>query len=109
MARTVRAHVPDEVGDIASALSGSASGGAGSALAAAWAQSYTAWATQAEAHAQSMREAAGDWDGVDEHAAGAFGQFPMTPTGPAAWPGASGPTSSPAKLGRFTAGGMEAV
>lgn len=109
VARTVRAHVPQEVADIASAVPGGTSGAAGSALATAWSQSYAAWAAQAEAHAQSMRDAADSWDGVDEHAAAAFGQFPMTPTGPAAWPGAVGPTPSPARLERFVAGGMEAV
>jgi hypothetical protein len=114
--QTVRGHVPHEIGGVASALGGGTSGGAGTALAAAWAESYAAWATQAEGHAQSMRDAADAWDAADAHAAGTYDQFPMTPSGPAAWPGvpyaspsASGPTSGSPKLGRFVAGGMEAV
>lgn len=115
VAQTVRSHVPDEIGGIGSALSGSASAGAGTSLAAAWAQSYAAWAAQAEAHAQSMRDAADAFDAADAHAAGTYDRFPLTPTGPDAWPGVpyasptSGPPSTPARLGRFVAGGTEAV
>ncbi len=116
VAAVVRNHVPSEVGGIAAALTGSASGTAGTTLAGAWAESYAAWATQAEQHAQSMREAAAAWDAVDTHAAGTYNQFPMTPMAPpAVWPGPpfamppAAPTPGPTNMHRFVAGGTEAV
>lgn len=90
VARTVRCHVPDEVGGIASALSGGAAGGAGTSLATAWTDAYTGWATRTEAHAQSLRDTAETWEAVDSHTAAGFRQF------------SGGPT-------RHVPGGMEAV
>lgn len=72
VARTVRDHVPDEVGQIASALAGSASAGAGSALATAWTDSYTHWSTSADTHAQSMRTSADSWTSTNEYVATRF-------------------------------------
>ncbi|HEY0239607.1 MAG TPA: hypothetical protein VGC37_13280 [Friedmanniella sp.] len=66
VARTVRGHVPDEVGQIGSALAGSASAAAGTSLATAWADAYLRWSTGADAHAQSMRAAADAWTTTDE-------------------------------------------
>lgn len=94
--QTVRGNVPEEVGGIGAALSGSASGGAGTSLASAWARSYAALATQVEEHAQSMRDAADAWDEVDAHAGDTYRQFLQRPAGPV-------------RLDRFTAGGMQAV
>ena len=72
VAQTVRDPVPDEVGDVAAALAGSASAGAGSALATAWADSYAHWATSADTHAQSMRTSADSWTGTNEYVATRF-------------------------------------
>lgn len=78
VAQTVRNHVPDEVGGIGDALTGSASGTAGTALAATWASAYTAWATSAETHAQSMRDAAAAWERTNQDAATRFTPYGMT-------------------------------
>lgn len=74
-AAIVRQHVPVEVGDIAAALSGSASGGAGSALATAWSTAFGDWATSAETHAQGMRDAADAWESTNEGVATRFDHF----------------------------------
>ncbi len=71
-ARTVRRHIPDEVGQIGSALAGSASAAAGSGLATAWADAYLRWSTDADTHAQSMRAAADAWTSTDEAATARF-------------------------------------
>lgn len=72
VASTVRAHVPAEVGDVASALPGSASAGAGAALAAAWSEALGAWAARADTQAQSLRDAAQAWDATNEDVARRF-------------------------------------
>lgn len=61
VAASVRNHVPDEVGQISTALAGSTSATAGATLATTWTDAYAAWATSAETHAQSMRGAADSW------------------------------------------------
>lgn len=72
VASTVRAHVPDEVGDVASVLPGSASSSAGAALAVAWGEALGAWAARADTHAQSLRDAAGAWQETNEDVARRF-------------------------------------
>jgi hypothetical protein len=74
VARTVRAQIPDEVGQVAGALAGSASAAAGSSLAAAWTDSYTRGATSADAHAQSMRASADAWATTDQAVVDKFSQ-----------------------------------
>lgn len=74
VARTVRAQIPDEVGQVAGALAGSASAAAGSSLATAWTDAYTRWATAADTHAQSMRASADSWAGTDQAVVDRFSQ-----------------------------------
>lgn len=69
VAASVRNHVPDEVNQISTALPGSSSGAAGSTLATTWADAYASWATSAETHAQSMRDAADAWTQTNVDAA----------------------------------------
>lgn len=95
VARTVRREIPDEVGGIAAALSGSASGTAGGTLSQTWTTSYADWATSAEQHAQSMRDAANGWDTTDANVAASYGQSPSM----------TGPTGAM----RYVNGGMEPV
>lgn len=73
VAGTVRTSVPDQVGQIATALPGSASAAAGTALATAWTDAYLGWATSAETHAQSMRSCAASWTATDEAVMAKFG------------------------------------
>jgi hypothetical protein len=72
VAQAVRSNVPDEVGGVAGALTGSASGAAGTTLATTWTDAYRAWATSAEAHAQSMRDAAAAWERTNQDVATSF-------------------------------------
>jgi hypothetical protein len=78
VARAVRNHVPDEVGGIAAALTGSAAGAAGTTLATTWTDAYRVWATSAETHAQSMRDAAATWERTNDDAAFRFTRNGMT-------------------------------
>lgn len=72
VASTVRDHVPDEVGDVASALPGSASAGAGTALATAWGEAFRGWATRADAQGQTLRDAAEAWESTNQGVARRF-------------------------------------
>lgn len=72
VAGAVRFNVPDKVGEVAGALTDSASGAAGTALATAWTDAFRGWATSAEAHAQSMRDAATTWERTNDGAANRF-------------------------------------
>lgn len=78
VASSVRNHVPDEVGQIATALPGSSSGAAGSTLATTWTDAYAAWATSAETHAQSMRDAADAWTAANTTTADRFNRYGQT-------------------------------
>lgn len=69
VAVSVRNHVPDEVGQISTALAGSTSALAGSTLMTTWTDAYTAWATSADTHAQSMRDSADSWTKANAGAA----------------------------------------
>jgi hypothetical protein len=71
-AAIARKNVPDEVGDVATALSGSASGAAATSLATAWSTALGDWATSAETHAQGMRDAAAAWETTNQGVASRF-------------------------------------
>jgi len=61
----VDANIPTGVGDVASAMPGSASAGAASALADTWRTAYRSWVTSSTQHVTALRQHADDWVETD--------------------------------------------